>query len=821
MRRTTAGLISLALVAGGAAAVAAPAASAAPPEGPAVAPQAQPVQDELPNPLEDKRRALRETALTAVLNGEATPEKRGKSTVVAVDSLEGETQTAEGNGAEKSASQGPDGDKGKSEAVTQYVELERESTDKIFTIITEFGNRRHADFPDKDINPDTEGPATYEGPLHNQIPEPDRSVDNSTNWQADYDRAHYEEIYFGEGESSVASYMETQSSGRYSVEGTVSDWVKVPFNEARYGRSTDVYDVDPNVCAGAVCENTWALVEDGVNRWVRDQRQAGVKPRDIKAMLAEYDVWDRYDHDGDGDFNEPDGYLDHFQIVHAGGDEADGDPQQGEDAIWSHRWYTNATDIGDTGPEGNPLGGAEVGNTGFWVGDYTMQPENGGLSVFVHEYAHDLGIPDLYDTSGGGNNDVEYWSLMAQSRLNDEGEPLGTRPGDLDPWSKLQLGWLDYEIVVAGQQRTIDLGPGQYNTADPQAAVVVLPDKEQTTELGAPAEGEMQWYSGTGDNLANSMSRQVDLTGASDASLTFQGRWNIELNYDYLYAQASVDGGETWTDLDGTVNGEPFPREGSDPAGAPTLHGEQAEWADVVVPMGDYVGQVVDFRFLYRTDGAVQGQNPEAPAGFFADEIVFSADGATVFSDGAEDGDNGWALDGFSAVGASVAEAFDNFYIASKRQYLSYDQYLESGPYNFGFPDRPDFVEHFPYQEGLLVWYWDTSFTDNNTSQHPGGGLNLPIDANPRPIYNLEGQAWRTRIQVYDAPFSLTPDDSFTLHINGTPSYIRGQDAKPTFNDTRKYWFEEMPTHGVKLPATGTRIRVLDDAGDGMKIRIS
>src|SRR5680860_157942 len=105
--------------------------------------------------------------------------------------------------------------------------------------------------------------------------------------------------------------METQSSGRYSVEGTVSDWVKVPFNEARYGRSTDVYDVDPNVCAGAVCENTWALVEDGVNRWVRDQRQAGVKPRDIKAMLAEYDVWDRYDHDGDGDFNEPDGYLDH------------------------------------------------------------------------------------------------------------------------------------------------------------------------------------------------------------------------------------------------------------------------------------------------------------------------------------------------------------------------------------------------------------------------------------------------------------------------------------------------------------------------------
>ena len=34
----------------------------------------------------------------------------------------------------------------------------------------------------------------------------------------------------------MAEYYETQSSGRYSVEGDVTDWVKVPFNEARYGR---------------------------------------------------------------------------------------------------------------------------------------------------------------------------------------------------------------------------------------------------------------------------------------------------------------------------------------------------------------------------------------------------------------------------------------------------------------------------------------------------------------------------------------------------------------------------------------------------------
>ena len=45
---------------------------------------------------------------------------------------------------------------------------------------------------------------------------------------------------------------------------------------------------------------------------------------------------------------------------------------------------------------------AAIGNTGIWVGDYTMQPENGGLGVFAHEFGHDLGLPDLYDTSATG-----------------------------------------------------------------------------------------------------------------------------------------------------------------------------------------------------------------------------------------------------------------------------------------------------------------------------------------------------------------------------------------------------------------------------------
>ena len=129
---------------------------------------------------------------------------------------------------------------------------------------------------------------------------------------------------------------------------------------------------------------------------------------------------------------------------------------------------------------------------------------------------------------------------------------------------------------------------------------------------------------------------------------------------------------------------------------------------------------------------------------------------------------------------------------------MAYDKYLKTGPYNFGFPSKPDFVEHFPYQDGLLISLWDTSQSDNNTSQHPGEGLVLPIDAHPRTIYNLDGEPWRPRIQMYDAPFGLQKVDSFTLHspTTGNASYIRGQAGNPLFDDSNpmRYFKTDQPT---------------------------
>ncbi|WP_200263274.1 immune inhibitor A domain-containing protein [Streptomyces sp. HSG2] len=722
---------------------------------------------DLDGPMSRTQEAQREEALKQVISGDAEVKEKDGSKVVELKSKRGEPK---------------------------YVELGRESTDKIFTILVEFGDEidsRYGGTP---------------GPLHNQIAEPDRASDNSTAWRADYDRGYYQDLYFGEGEGvdSVKTYYEKQSSGRYSVEGEVSDWVKVPYNEARYGN---------NACGQSNCTSVWNVVSDGLDAWVAQQKDAGLTDAEIEAEVARFDEWDRYDFDGDGDFNEPDGYIDHFQIVHAGEDESAGGGAQGTDAIWAHRWYAFGTDAGATGPEENRLGGARIGSTDVWVGDYTVQPENGGLGVYAHEYGHDLGLPDLYDTSGGGENSTGFWTLMSSgSWLGTGGQDIGSLPGDMTAWDKLQLGWLNYETAEAGTKSRHKLGVAEYNTKHAQALVVELPEKEVTTEIIPPAQGDTQWWSGSGDDLRNTLTRTVDLTGASAAELTFDGWYDIEADYDYLYTEVSTDGGENWTALDGTVDGEPIPRDGSD---KPALHGTLEGHTPFAYSLDAYAGQEIDLRFRYQTDGGVAQQ------GFTADAITVTKDGEPVFSDDVETADDAWRADGFSRVGASFTKDYAQYYIAENRQYVSYDKTLEVGPYNFGFASRPDWVEHFAYQNGLLIWKWDTSQLDNNTSQHPGTGLVLPVDSHPTAMTWSDGSLMRNRIQSYDATFSKYRTDGMTLHSADEARLIPGSRGVSVFNDrTHDYYDESNPTGGVKITDTNTKIRILKEARNGSTMEL-
>ena len=365
----------------------------------------------------------------------------------------------------------------------------------------------------------------------------------------------------------MAEYFSGSRPAATRSKATRSSWVKVPFNEARYGR---------DFCGGIVCNNTWFLIRDAMAFWVQSQLAAGKTLAAVADYLKTFDVWDRYDIDGDGNFDEPDGFIDHFQIVHAGGDEAAGDPQQGTDAIWSHRWYADGSGGGPGGfrasrrrlrPAGRRQRGVRVRRigsipnnpTGIWVGDYTIQPENGGLGVFAHEYAHDLGLPDLYDTSGntgGAENSTGFWTLMCSgANIGDGGrDGIGDAPTDLGAWEKLQLGWLGCERAQAGSSTTsssrraehkLRLGPNDAATKHGLQARVRDPARQaarhgrRRLRRPAPTSTGAPWAT----TSTTSMTKAVTLPRAP--TLTAEVRYEIEEHFDYAFVEASTNGGTT------------------------------------------------------------------------------------------------------------------------------------------------------------------------------------------------------------------------------------------------------------------------------------
>ncbi len=645
--------------------------------------------------------------------------------------------------------------------------VEREES--IFTILSEFNDLKH-----------------------NAIAEPDRNWDgnatddNSTYWTADFNRAHYLDMMFGEGESFKDFYLK-QSNGRFLAKGDVSDWVSLPGDGAKYGNNADE--------AAAY----WSYVTDTVNAWYDQQKASGKTDAEVASYLSQFDKVDRYDADGDGNFNEADGYIDHFQAIHSGEGEEAGGGVLGEDAIWSHRWYVNSTDIGKTGPGENKLGGVQIGSSGIWVGDYTTEPENGGLGVFTHEFGHDLGLPDLYDTAGGDNG-TGFWTLMSGgSWLNHGGDSIGTTPGYMGPWEKLQLGWLDYQVVRHGTDATVDLGPADRDHENrPQAIAVVLPKKTVTADYNTPHSGSYEWWGGSADNLQNTLSRPLDLTGKTSASLSAWLDYDIEEGYDYLYVEVSENGTD-WTTVD-TIDGK-------------------SSWTQKTWDLSAYAGKQVQVRFRYATDGGLHYAGP------FIDDLAITADGAAVLTDDVESGDNGWTADGFTRMSGSTTKEVSHYYLAENRVYSGYDATLKTGPYNFGFANtKPDWVERFPFQNGLLVWYSDGAYTDNNTSAHPGGGEALPVDARPAPITFPQNLGMLgNRRQGFDATFGLEATDEVTFHRNGVPVTVRSSKAIPTFDDSNPnaYWSSRNPWNSTKVAGSGTQISVLQGTGDTMKVQVS
>lgn len=654
-----------------------------------------------------------------------------------------------------------------------FVEVTTPSSDRVLTMLSEFGGT---------------------GPQHNQIPEPDRAKNNSTLWTEDFSVQHYNTLFNGPT-NSMKDFYEKQSNGKYSVTNQVENWVTVPGSAATYGANS----VESN--GGA-----WNFVKDTGNSWYDAQLKAGKTPAQIDEYLAQFDVRDRYDYDGDGDFNEPDGYIDHFQAVHAGEGEEAG---ASEDAIWSHRWYAFGNLYGQAGPSSNPAGGTRIGQSKYWIGDYTTEPENGGLGVFAHEYGHDLGLPDFYDTTNTQENGTGFWTIMSAGSWLGRDEVIGTgdTPGGFGPDEKLQLGWLKGSNVPLGQSQTRTLSPSQFQTAGQDQAVRIdLPNKVERITFPAPVQGRKSWWSGKADGLNSSLTAAVPATGVVTA--TAQMSWAIEEGYDFLYPEYSLDGGKTWALAKNTATGAAEPLTGS----------SSGAWNSVSYTY-DAAGKPSQFRLRYQTDGAV------TELGVFIDNLRVQGKGVNLKTNA----ESKKLPKGFTADSSWVTnpgyydKVSERYYLVENRQFQGYDAVLKTGPYYFGSRNsRPDWVQFYPYTPGMLVWSVDNSYSDNNTSEHPGGGQALPVDARIAPITSPEGVTPQGgRRQAYDATFGLgqypklcLPTETATGLV--TPCAPAGAQS-PTFDDSNPnaYYSTALPYHSVQVAGHGVTATVTGQNADG------
>ena len=203
---------------------------------------------------------------------------------------------------------------------------------------------------------------------------------------------------------SVHDYFYAQSYGKLDLEFDVIGPVTVSKNMASYGANdAQGNDIDPAGMIKEACELAYAKE---------------------KMDMSQYD-WDG------------DGAVDQVYVIYAGyGEAAGGDAN----TIWPHEWDIQG-------------GGYSLVLGGQRIRTYACSSElNGGYGTDIsgigtacHEFSHCMGIPDFYDTAGGGCFGMDAWDLMDYGSYGGDGyEPTG-----YNTYEKWVSGWIEPTILTA------------------------------------------------------------------------------------------------------------------------------------------------------------------------------------------------------------------------------------------------------------------------------------------------------------------------------------------------------------------------------------
>jgi immune inhibitor A len=207
----------------------------------------------------------------------------------------------------------------------------------------------------------------------------------------------FEKLLFDKANpNSVTNFYRQLSYGALEITGEVVGYVRAP-------QLYSYYTAAESGTGSNYPQNTPGLLHDALTIFCRNDNLA------------------RFDTDNDG-------FVDAIFLIHAGsGAEAEPNPTERKNMIWSHKWTLPQPFL----------------NQGVKVFAYSSEPEDGRVGVFCHEFGHLLGLPDLYDATYRSHG-IGDWCLMAGGSWGGE----GNHPARMSCWCLSKLGWIKPRVVA-------------------------------------------------------------------------------------------------------------------------------------------------------------------------------------------------------------------------------------------------------------------------------------------------------------------------------------------------------------------------------------
>jgi M6 family metalloprotease-like protein len=217
--------------------------------------------------------------------------------------------------------------------------------------------------------------------------------------------------------TNMASYFYNVSYGELLITGTTTkQWYNLTENTAYYGEDI----------GGQIDPNGWKLIRDAISNL------------NSSIDFALYNT---------------------VMVVQSGQDQASSGVSND---LWSSYWYD-----------------LEIPTNGIVITSGIIVSEFDPVGIYDHEFAHSLGLPDLFDENRSVDDFLGDWDLMAVGCWLPNFS--GTSPSSLSSWCKLKVGWVPSNAIDEGRNMSGVIDPLEIKATN--FAVMIIPITTQTYYL--------------------------------------------------------------------------------------------------------------------------------------------------------------------------------------------------------------------------------------------------------------------------------------------------------------------------------------------------